>query len=111
MSISIIVDNKVKFKVKGTLKNGEGVDKPFDFDLVCKRLDSDEIQSKRGEDGGFVYVDFLADVVEGWWGVKDAGGGVVPFTPEALTGLCKIPGVAALAFHAYLRENGAKEKN
>lgn len=111
MSISIVVDNKVKFKVKGTIKNGEGVDKPFDFDLVCKRLDADEIQAKRSEDGGFVFVDFMSDLIEGWSGVKDGAGAPVPFSADAWAGLAKIPGVAALAFHAYLRENGAKEKN
>ncbi len=111
MAISIVVDNKVKFKVAGKLKSAEGVDKPFDFDLVCKRLDADEIQAKRSEDGGFVYADFLADVVEGWSGVKDGQGQPVPFSAEALASLNKIPGVAALAFHTFLRENGAKEKN
>jgi len=111
MSISLVVSPKVKFPVKGSIKNEAGVDQPFDFTLTCKRLDTEEIQAKKNEDGSYVYVDFMADVIEDWSGVKDGDKQAVPYTPDAWQALSKIPGVAALAWHAYMRENGAKEKN
>lgn len=111
MAISLVVSNKIKFKVKGTLKTESGADQPFDFDLVCKRLNTDEVQSLKNEEGSFVYADFMGHVIEGWDGVKDEAKQPVPYTVDAWEALAKIPGVAALAWATYMRENGAKEKN
>lgn len=111
MSISIVISNKVKFKVKGFIKNEAGVDQPFDFDLICRRLDTDEIQEQKSEDGAFVYADFMEAVIEDWAGVKDDNKQAVPYSDGAWRALAKIPGVAALAWSSYIRENGAKEKN
>ncbi|CAN7410571.1 hypothetical protein LJR074_002597 [Acidovorax sp. LjRoot74] len=111
MSISLVVSPKVKFPVKGSIKDESGVDKPFDFTLTCKRLDTDEIQAKKNEDGSYIYADFMAGVIEDWSGVKDKDNQAVLYTTDAWQALSKIPGVAALAWQAYMRENGAKEKN
>lgn len=111
MSISIVISPKVKFKVKGTMKNEAGVDQPFDFDLICTRLDTEEIQAMKTEDGSFVFSDFMADVIEDWSGVKSEDKQAIPYSVESWKALSKIPGVAALAWQTFMRENGAKEKN
>lgn len=111
MAIKILVSDRTKFKVKGTIKDEAGADQPFDFSLTCKRLDADQIQAKlRGESDASV-TDFLADVVEGWAGVKDADDKPMDFDEDHFRALCRIPGIAGLAFRTYLVEVGAKEKN
>lgn len=111
MAIKIVISNTVRFKVKGTIKDEAGTDQPFDFSLTCMRLDSEQIQAKlRGESDASV-TDFLVDVVEDWSGVKDGDDKALPYSEDKLRALCRIPGIASLAFRTYLLEVGAKEKN
>ena len=111
MAIKIVISNTVRFKFKGTIKDEAGTDQPFDFSLTCMRLDSEQIQAKlRGESDASV-TDFLVDVVEDWSGVKDADDKALPYSEDKLRALCRIPGIASLAFRTYLLEVGAKEKN
>lgn len=112
MSIKIIVSNKLKFKVKGTIKDEEGRDQPFDFALTCTRLDQDQIKAKLGPSGDDTsVVDFMLEVIEDWQGVRDAEDKPMAFTEAAYRELCRIPGVSVVAFRTYLAEVGAKEKN
>lgn len=111
MGIKIVISNTVRFKVKGTIKDEAGTDQPFDFSLTCTRLDAEQIQAKLRTDSEASVTDFLIDVVEDWAGVKDADDKALPFSEENLRALCRIPGVASLAFRTYLSEVGAKEKN
>jgi len=111
MSIKIVVSDKLKFKVKGTIKNEAGVDEPFDFSLTCLRLDSDGIKSKLSDNSETSVVDFMLEVIEDWQGVRDADDKPLPFSDVAWRNLCKIPGVSVVAFRTYLAEVGAKEKN
>jgi hypothetical protein len=111
MAIKIVVSNTVKFKVKGTIKDEAGVDQPFDFGMTCMRLDAEQIQAKLRSESDASVIDFMADVVEDWSGVRDADDKQLPYTVENLRALCRIPGVAGLAFRTYLSEVGAKEKN
>jgi hypothetical protein len=104
MGIKIVISNTVRFKVKGTLKDEAGVDQPFDFSLTCMRLDSEQIQAKLRSESD-------ASVIEDWSGVKDADDKPLPYSEDNLRALCRIPGIAALAFRTYLLEVGAKEKN
>ena len=111
MAIKILISNRVKFKVRGTIKDEAGADQPFDFSVTCARLDADQIQAKlRGESEASV-TDFLVDVVQDWSGVKDADDKLMSFEEEGLRALCRISGIAALAFRTYLEEAGAKPKN
>ena len=50
-------------------------------------------------------------MVEDWSGVKDADDKALPYSEDKLRALCRIPGIASLAFRTYLLEVGAKEKN
>lgn len=111
MAIKIVVSPTVKFKVKGTIKDGNGVDQPFDFSLTCKRLDAEQQGALKDESGSIVYADFMAAVIEDWDGVKDGNDAVLPFTVENWHALAKVQGVAQLTWLTYMRESGAKEKN
>lgn len=111
MAIKIVISDTVGFKVKGTINDEKGSAQPFDFSLTCSRLDADQIQAKLKGDSAAPVTDFLVDVIEGWSGVRDAADAPLPYTQDNFRALCKIPGVAGLAFRAYLSEVGAKEKN
>lgn len=111
MAIKIVVSDSLKFPVKGTIKDKDGSDQPFSFSLICKRLDTDEIGDRLKPENEASVPDFLVDVAEGWEGVRDEDDKPMPYSADALRQLCRIPGVAALAFRTYLAEVGAKEKN
>lgn len=111
MGIRIVIEDKVRFKVKGVIRDGAGADQPFDFSLTCLRLDADAIKARLSNDSDASVVDFLADIVEDWSGVRDEDDKPVAYSEDALRTLCRIPGVAAVAFRTYLAECGAKEKN
>lgn len=111
MSIKIVLSDKVGFKVHGSTNDSAGVAQSFHFQLTCTRLDADQIQQKLKSDSDASLTDFLADVIEGWSGVQDVEGTPLPYSEDNLRALCKIPGVAGLAFRTYLAEVGAKEKN
>ena len=111
MAIKIVVSDTVGIKVKGTINDPAGVPQPFDFSLTCTRLDAEQIQAKLKEESEASLTDFLADIVLGWSGVQDFDGKPTAYDVATLRQLCKIPGVAALAFRTYLAESGAKEKN
>lgn len=111
MAIRIIVSNTVGFNVKGSINDAAGVPQPFTFKLICARLDADQIQARLNAGNDATLIDFLADVIEDWSGVRDADDKAIPYSTDALRQLCAIPGVAAVAFRAYIAEVGAKEKN
>jgi hypothetical protein len=111
MAIKIEISNTVGFKVRGHINNESGVAQPFDFSLTCDRLDADAIQSRLNSSSDETMGDFMASVIKGWSGVKDAEDQPVAYSPEAFRRLCKIPGVANVTLRTYLAEVGAKEKN
>jgi len=111
MAIKIIVSDTVGFKVKGTINDAAGNPQPFDFSLTCKRLDVDQIQAKIKGEAEASLADFMCDVTHDWSGVRDADDKPLLYSDAHLRQLCKIPGVAALAYRTYMQEVGAKEKN
>lgn len=111
MSIKIVVSDTVGIKVKGTINDPAGVPQPFDFGLTCTRLDTDQIKAKLTNESEAMLTDFLTDIVHGWSNVRDADDKPLPFSPENLRQLCRIPGVSSMTFKTYLSEVGAKEKN
>lgn len=111
MSIKIIVADKLKFTIKGTIKNGAGVDEPFTFRLTCDRIDAEAIQAALNGGDDSPISDFFTPITTDWDGVTDADGKPLPYSAEALQQLFKIPGVARIALRTYLTEVGAKEKN
>lgn len=111
MAIKITLSDTVGFKVKGSINDAAGVPQAFDFGLTCHRLDADQIQTKLKVENEATLTDFLCDVAVGWSGVRDDADKPLDYTPDNLRALCKIPGIAGLAFRTYLAEVGAKEKN
>lgn len=110
MSISIVIEDTVKFPVKGTVRNAQGDEVPFSFTMVCDRLDADAVQTVVQDDQRKL-ADFFAEITQAWEGVKDAEGKQLPFTAANLAALFKKPGLAAHTFRTYLIEIGAKAKN
>lgn len=112
MTIRIITAERLKIQVEGILKDADGADEPFSFRLDCKRLDADALRAILSPTATpQPLTEVLADVVGGWMGVTDAAGQAVPFGPEALQNLLRIPGLAGLIWTAYLSQVVAKEKN
>jgi len=111
MSIKIVVSNTVAFTVKGTINDEAGIAQPFSFKLTCMRLEQEQITNKLKSESDASITDFLVDVVEDWSGVKDADDKSLPYSEASLRQLCKISGVAMVAFQTYMAEVGAKAKN
>lgn len=109
MSISLVIDNVVKFQVKGSFADRTGKDQPFSFYLTCERVDTDEVDD--AVKNGAKYLDFFLERTTDWSGVLDADKKPVPFSADALTSLFKLPGVPMLTWRRYLEEIGAKAKN
>lgn len=112
MAISIVVSDKVRFEVKVTINDAAGKAQPFKFWLTCHRLDSDALQARmQSDNAGVVFADFMAENIIDWSDVIDESRAPVPYSETSWRLLCKTPGLANVAFHTYLREVGAKEKN
>jgi hypothetical protein len=111
MAIKIIISDTVGFKVKGSINDEKGIAQPFDFTLKCKRLNADEIKDKLQDQSEATLTDFMAEVVQGWAGVRDEDDKAMEFDTANFRTLCSIPGVAAIVFKTYMAEVGAKEKN
>lgn len=111
MAIKLVISNRLKFKVRGTIKDEAGIDQPFDFSLICARLDTDQIQTKIKSDSEVSVLDFMVDVIEDWSGVRDEEDQPLAYSEENFRRLCKIAGVGMVAYRTYMAEVGAKEKN
>ena len=111
MSFKIVISDKIKFKVRGTIKDETGADQPFDFTILADRLDADTIRARLKDDAEASLADFLAQIIEDWQGIKDADDKPLPYTTANLAAVCKVPGIAALIFQTYFAEVGAKAKN
>ena len=109
--ICLDIDDKLKFRVKGTIKDAAGIDKPFEFSLLCHRRNAEEIQATLQDSEEKSIIDFVQEITIDWFGVKDGSGASLEFNETNLRALAKIPGLASLCLRTYLAEVGAKEKN
>lgn len=109
MAIKIIVSNRVKFNVEGTLKDDEGKDNPFKFGLLCNRLTAADHRERTK--GDIDFAQFMVNETHDWFDVKDAEGKPLEFSEDNLRQLLDQPGLAALTYFTYMRETGAKQKN
>ena len=110
MAFKLVERNTVPVTVKGKIADENGKTENFDFTLVCKRLGADALQDALKTEDRNVK-SFMADVVEGWKGVLNQDGVNVAFNEEALDQLLDVPGIAGLAFKAFLELQGARAKN
>ena len=111
MSFKLVISDKLKFKVRGTMKDENGHDQPFDFTILAQRLDADTIKARLKDDADATLAEFLGQIIEDWQGIKDADDKPLPYTAANLAAACKVPGIAALIFQTYFAEVGAKAKN
>ena len=110
MAFKLIARNLCTVPVKGFLKEESGKPERFEFTLICRRTGAGDLRKKLDEAGRNT-IDFMTEVVESWKGVNDEVGNPVVFSEEALATLLDTPGLANMAFDAYLVEQGAREKN
>lgn len=110
MAFKLVQRNVCPVKVKGVLTGDDGKPESFEFTLICGRLGQTELKVKLDDKEKSV-IDFVRERAEGWTGVKDRDGNDLPFGQEVLDELLEVPGVARLAFDAYLVEQQAREKN
>ena len=108
MSICIVISDTVRFAVKGALRGQDGTQKPFDFELTARRLDTDAYQEAIASSS---LGDFLRGVVTDWHKVLDDAGEPVPFGASAFERLLRMPGMASHIFKVYSAEVAVKEKN
>lgn len=110
MTISLVIDDKVKVPVKGFLSDSKGRSTKFEFALICRRQSQEEIEAQL-EVKDKKLSEIVQEVTTDWEGVVDAAGQAVPFASDALAQLLGIGNLGALAFASYVKERGAKEKN
>jgi hypothetical protein len=108
MAIKLSLGNILGVSVKGVETGETGAPERFEFTLVCKRLNVREFNEAAE---GRTVNEFLQHVAEGWKSVLDPDGRPLPFSAGALEELLLKPGLARLAYSAYLREVEAREKN
>ena len=109
---TLAISNNTEFPVKFAIKDG-GVLKTFSFTLTAIRLEQSEVKTRLDDKDGLLK-DFLIEVVTGWKGqrlVLDDAGQPAEFSPEGLSMILDVMGVATVCFNAYFKECGAKEKN
>ena len=112
MAIKIVISDIVGFKVEGTINDEKGAPQPFNFTLTATRMSWAKFQEKMKEEGERPILEFLEQIIIDWGGVRDENDAPIKYSVQALRSLCEtIPGVAALAYHTYIREIGAKAKN
>lgn len=110
MAFKLIARNLCTVPVKGFLKDESGKPERFEFTLICRRTGAGDLRNKLDEAGRNT-IHFMTEVVEGWKGVNDEAGNPVAFSDETLAALLDTPGLANLAFEAYIEQQGAREKN
>ncbi|QDL55302.1 hypothetical protein [Rhodoferax aquaticus] len=104
-------ENIVGVTVRGCLTGPDGAETPFDFVLQCERLSADAIERATGPQSLETAGQFFTRVTKGWLGVFDDMGQEKPFTADGLVKLFAIPNLARMAFHSYLHDVRAREKN
>lgn len=119
MAFNLIISDTVRFKVDGSLTEADGKPRNFDFFLTCERLKTTEelraldVRQREllGEGHPQPITEVMRPLVKSWDGVNGPDGSPLPFTPENFERLMKVPGVALIAYYAYMSAVGAKQKN
>lgn len=107
----LLISDTVKPRIKGVMPDPEtGRDVPFDFVLICQRSSATQLREAAATSSGMPLSEFMASKVEGWELVLDQDRNPVDFTPERAADLLDIPGMASLAFDAYMEACSAKGK-
>ncbi len=101
--------NIVKFKVKGSVKDGAGVDQPFSFELEATRINQD--QARTISKSSDTTIEVMADLIINWKGVKD-GTADIEYSADNFRALCReYVGLGNVVYSSYIAEVGAQAKN
>lgn len=119
MSIRIVVSPLVRFKVEGRETGEDGADVPFDFFLVAERLKDTQavrafrqlVSDREALKSDTPITDALMTKLRDWVGAMDEHGQAAPWSEAACRELLGRPGLAALAYHAFIDAVSVKEKN
>lgn len=109
MSFKLAIANVVQVPIKFTMKEG-AVNKLFSFTLTANRRTPEQIEEQSEQ----LIKDCLLENVTDWSGqrlVLQDNNEPAAFSHEAFDYMLKQPGLLLLAWQAYQRECGAKEKN
>lgn len=106
----LIISDTVLFDVRGSLKNADGSESSFDFQLEARRDKAAELEAVLTQEGSVPAREYMAERVTSWRKVADAKGGPIEFSAEGLAQMFEIPGMAAICFRAYLAAVGVKGK-
>jgi hypothetical protein len=119
MGIVYTVSPTVRFKVEGVETAEDGGVVPIDFMLTAERLaESTDVVALRNEvskreSGGSItpITDVMLTKIKGWSDVRAKEGQDVPFSEDACRHILNRPGIAVLAYDAYIKAVGARAKN
>lgn len=110
MALKLVVRNKLRVPVKGTIADENGKPVPFSFVLLCTRLNQTEVdETLKNKDESVV--DFFQRVTNGWEDVLDANSQPMAFDADNLAAVLEQAGLPGVCFQAYLKEVGAAAKN
>jgi hypothetical protein len=113
MALKFAVGNTVKVHVKFTT-NDNGKPVKLAITLVCDRYPEKELQ-ERLEQPDHTLKDFMVEATTGWEAqnflIDDETGKPAEFSKANLAVLLGFPGLASVAFTAYLQEQAATVKN
>jgi len=110
MALKLVVRNKLRVPVKGSLPDENGKQVPFSFVLLCTRLSQTEIE-EASENKGERIAKFVQGVTNNWEDVLDAAGEPLPFDDDNFAMVMDQAGMPGVCFQAYMKEVGAVAKN
>ena len=110
MALKLVVRNKLRVTVKGSMPDENGKQVPFNFVLLCSRLSQSQIQEAQ-ENKDDLVTDFIKRVTNGWEDVLDDAGQAMPFDEDNFAMVMDQAGMPGVCFNAYMKEVGAVAKN
>jgi hypothetical protein len=110
MALKLVVRNKLRVPVKGSIAGEDGKPVPFSFVLLCDRLTQTQIEDAM-QDKDTPVKDFVRRVTQGWEDVIDAAGQSMPFDDDNFAAVMDQAGLPGVCFQAYMKEVGAVAKN
>lgn len=108
----VVIGNKVIVPVVGHYTNGNGRKVQFNYELVCDRMDAEQLREAMSSNALVAVI--LKEVTTDWRNqrlVLNDDDSAAEFNPDSFDALLNIAGMAMLAFNAYVKHNGATEKN
>ena len=110
MALKLVVRNKLRVPVKGTIAGENGKPESVSFVLLCTRLTQTQIDDALQNKDERV-ADFLKSIINGWEDIVASDGQALPFDADNLNAVLDEAGMPGVCFQAYMKEVGATAKN